>query len=192
MQASTESVLLGALKKILPTKPIDKISVKDIVTECGFTRQTFYNHFSDIYALVERAAYLNAKKILDNVSDYENWQKGFYDVMVVIRDNKSAIDNVYHSAYRDLMEKYIYEIISGYIIVVVEKQAIGMNVDQKHKNFIAHFYSLAFIAVIFEWVQDGMKDDPQEIVEQIGVLVQGDFKKALNKYNDQLYNLLEV
>lgn len=184
MQASTESVLLGALKKILPTKPIDKISVKDIVTECGFTRQTFYNHFSDIYALVERAAYLNTKKILDNVSDYENWQKGFYDVMVVIRDNKSAIDNVYHSAYRDLMEKYIYEIISGYIIAIVEKQAIGMNVDQKHKNFIAHFYSLAFIAVIFEWVQDGMKDDPQEIVEQIGVLVQGDFKKTLNKYND--------
>lgn len=184
MQASTESILINALNTILPTKPIDKISVKDVVTECGFTRQTFYNHFSDIYALVERAAYLNAKKILDNVSDYENWQKGFFDVMVVIRENKPAIDNVYHSAYRDLMEKYIYEIISGYIIVVVEKQAVGMNVDQKHKDFIAHFYSLAFIALIFEWVQDGMKDDPKEIVEQTGVLVHGDFKKALNKYND--------
>lgn len=184
MQASTESILINALNTILPTKPIDKISVKDIVTECGFTRQTFYNHFSDIYALVERAAYLNAKKILDNVSDYENWQKGFYDVMIVIRENKAAIDNIYHSAYRDLMEKYIYEIISGYIIVVVEKQAVGMTVDQKHKDFIAHFYSLAFIALIFEWVQAGMKDDPEDIVEQTGVLVQGDFKKALNKYND--------
>ncbi|WP_420834771.1 TetR-like C-terminal domain-containing protein [Companilactobacillus nodensis] len=102
--------------------------------------------------------------------------------MIEIKNNQDLVMNTYQSIYRDLLEKYIYRIIYSYIIVVVERQAIGMSVDQKHKDFIAHFYSLAFISLIFEWVKDGMKDDPKDIVEQTGVLVQGDFKKALNKY----------
>jgi len=57
-----------------------------------------------------------------------------------------------------------------------------MRVAQKHKDFIAHFYSLAFIALIFEWVKDGLKEDPVALVEQTGVLVQGDFQKALQNY----------
>jgi len=182
MQNSTEEVLVAALELVLQKKPIDKVTVKDIVSECDLTRQTFYNHFTDIYALVEWAAARATKKALNNAADYDNWQQGFYDVMIIIRDNKVIIDNTYKSVYRDLMEKHIYQIIYSYIIAVVEKQAVGMLVAQKHKDFIAHFYSLAFIAVIFEWLKDGMKDDPQDIVDQTGVLVQGDFKKALKKY----------
>ncbi|ALB29097.1 TetR/AcrR family transcriptional regulator [Companilactobacillus heilongjiangensis] len=182
MQNTTESILINALNTLLQTKPIDKITVKDIVNECQLTRQTFYNHFSDIYELVEFSARQNADNILGNVADYDNWHKGFYDIMIALRDSGNITKNVYKSEYRDLMERYIYKVIYGYIIKVVEKQAAGMSVDQKHKDFIAHFYSLAFIALILEWIMDGMKDDPQEIVEQTGVLVQGDFKKALNKY----------
>ncbi|MFC6175765.1 TetR/AcrR family transcriptional regulator [Companilactobacillus huachuanensis] len=182
MQNTTESILIDALNIILQNKPIDKITVKDIVTECQLTRQTFYNHFSDIYELVEFSARQNAVNILDSFSDYDNWQQGFYEIMIALRDSGNITKNVYKSEYRDLMERYIYKVIYGYIIKVVEKQAEGMSVDQKHKNFIAHFYSLAFIALILEWIMDGMKDDPQEIVDQTGVLVQGDFKKALKKY----------
>jgi len=167
MQNSTEEVLAEALKLVLLKKPIDKITVKDIVTECDLTRQTFYNHFSDIYELVEWSARQVTEKTLNNVADYDNWQQGFYDVMIIIKNDKVIIDNTYRSAYRDLMEKYIYRVIYSYIIVVVENQAAGMSVAQNHKNFIAHFYSLAFISLIFEWVKDGMKDDPKEIVIDI-------------------------
>lgn len=182
MQQTTEDVLIDSLNIILEKKPIDKITVKDIVTECGLTRQTFYNHFSDIYELVEYSAKQNVHELLSSVSDYDTWQKGFYDIMLAMRDHETIIQNIYQSAYRDLMEKYIYKVIYSYIINVVEKQAEGMVVDAKHKDFIAHFYSLAFIALILEWVMDNMREDPKEIVDQTGVLVLGDFKKALKKY----------
>lgn len=182
MQNNTKKILSDALVTNLEKKPVDKITIKDIVNECDLTRQTFYNYFSDIYELVEWTASEAAEKALDNVSDYENWQQGFYNVMMAIKENQYLVMNTYQSIYRDLLEEYIYRVIYSYIIVVVERQAVGMSVDTKHKDFIAHFYSLAFISLIFEWVKDGMKDDPKEIVEQTGVLVQGDFKKALNKY----------
>jgi AcrR family transcriptional regulator len=35
-------------------KPIDKITVRDVVDECGINRNTFYYYFQDIYAVLER------------------------------------------------------------------------------------------------------------------------------------------
>ena len=53
MASSTKEALGNALKKMLSVKPIDKITVKDLVEECGVNRQTFYYHFADIYALMD-------------------------------------------------------------------------------------------------------------------------------------------
>jgi len=183
MSSDTKNVLRASLCAALHHKTIDKITIKDVVGECNLTRQTFYNHFSDIYDLVEYSASLVAQEVLENKADYDNWQEGFYQVMVLIKDNHRLAKNVYLSVYRDVMHKYIYEVIYKYIIDIVENQALGMNVDSKHKHFIAHFYSLAFIALIFEWVDNDMKEDPQEIVNELAVLVQGDFQKALTKYS---------
>ncbi|KRK39525.1 TetR-like C-terminal domain-containing protein [Levilactobacillus parabrevis] len=182
MGKNTKQRLSAALVTQLQRTPVDKITIKSIVDACDLTRQTFYNHFSDIYELVEWTAKEATAESLKNVADYDNWQHGFYNVMVTIKANRYLVENTYQSAYRDLLEKYIYAVLYRYIIAVVERQAVGMQVAQKHKDFIAHFYSLAFIALIFEWVKDGLKEDPGDIVEQTGVLIQGDFKKALHKY----------
>lgn len=178
----TKALLANALIVMLQKRPIDKITVKDLVDECGLTRQTFYNHFYDIYELVEWIYLQAAEKSLAENKDYDTWQRGFYQVLISIRNNKVLMQNTYRSTNRDSLEKYMYTVIYDQIIDVVERQALGMSVDQKHKNFIAHFYSLAFIALIFEWIKDGMKEKPEEIVEQTGVLIKGDFEKALKKY----------
>ena len=53
MASSTKEALGNTLKKMLSVKPIDKITVKDLVEECGVNRQTFYYHFDDVYDLLE-------------------------------------------------------------------------------------------------------------------------------------------
>lgn len=182
MTKETNVILQKSLCNVLHHKNIDKITVTDIVNDCHLTRQTFYNHFSDIYDLVEYSASSTAKRVLGGGATYDNWQTGFYDIMVLIKKNHRLAKHVYQSIYRDVMRKYIYKVIYGYIIVIVENQSKDMNVDQKHKNFIARFYSLAFIAIIFEWINNDMKEDPKEIVDQISVLITGDFQKALQNY----------
>ena len=53
MASNTKEALAAAMKKLLATKPVDKITVKDLVEECGVNRQTFYYHFDDVYDLLE-------------------------------------------------------------------------------------------------------------------------------------------
>ena len=42
MSLSTKRAMAEAFKKLLSQRGMDKITVKDIVEECGLNRQTFY------------------------------------------------------------------------------------------------------------------------------------------------------
>ena len=48
-----QACLEESLKHLLLKKPLDKITINDLTTDCGISRMTFYYHFKDIYDLVE-------------------------------------------------------------------------------------------------------------------------------------------
>ena len=51
----TKHALEESLKRLLLKKPLTKITINDLTTDCGISRMTFYYHFKDIYDLVEWA-----------------------------------------------------------------------------------------------------------------------------------------
>lgn len=52
MTNATKLALEESLKHLLLKKPLDKITINDLTTDCGISRMTFYYHFKDIYDLV--------------------------------------------------------------------------------------------------------------------------------------------
>ena len=53
MSVITKKALASSLKNLMKKATLNQITVKDVVTDCGVNRQTFYYHFQDIYDLVE-------------------------------------------------------------------------------------------------------------------------------------------
>ena len=49
---STKELLAKSLKELAQTKPIDKITIKDITDNCGLSKRTFYHNFQDKAELV--------------------------------------------------------------------------------------------------------------------------------------------
>ncbi|QHQ61775.1 TetR family transcriptional regulator [Anaerocolumna sedimenticola] len=182
MLKSAKEVLAESLKKMLEKKTLKSITVKDLVKDCGISRQAFYYHFNDIFELVEWIFVEEASKALADNRNIDNWQQGYCHVLKNMRDNKALVVNVYRSISREYLETFMYKVLHDVIYPVVEEQSAGMNVDVKHKEFIAHFYSLAVVAMGLDWVRGGMKEEPEDIAEQVAILVKGDFKKALRIY----------
>lgn len=182
MLKNAKEAFAESLKRMLERKTLDHITVKDIVEDCGVSRQAFYYHFKDIYDLVEWIFKEEASAALANNRDIDTWQEGYCRVLKNMRDNKNLVINSYRSISREYLEAFMYKALYQVIYPVVEEQAVGMNVEDKHKKFIAHFYSLAIVAMGIDWVRAGMKEDPEEIVDQVATLVKGDFKKLLEKY----------
>ena len=61
----TKYALEESLKKLMLQKPLDKITINDLTTDCGISRMTFYYHFKDIYDLTERACLEDASRALE-------------------------------------------------------------------------------------------------------------------------------
>ena len=75
MSQVTKRALAASLIKLLSQKPLDKVTVKDIIEDCGVNRQTFYYHFKDIYDLVDWIFLEMASEFLDGKETYDTWQK---------------------------------------------------------------------------------------------------------------------
>lgn len=53
MVSKKRNAIMQSLLKLLDERPLNKITVKDIVDDCGINRNTFYYHFEDISSLIE-------------------------------------------------------------------------------------------------------------------------------------------
>lgn len=183
MSHITQKALAASLKKMLTKNTLDNITVKNIVEDCELQRQTFYYHFHDIYALIEWIYVNEVAKAIDDKKTYTTWKQGFYQLFEYMLKNKSFVINTYLSIKREELEKYIYEGTYRLLFGVVEEQSAGMNVSTENKKLIANFYKYSFAGIIIEWIHEGMIEDPKKIIKNIDILISGNIKKALIKFN---------
>ncbi|MGG7215084.1 dihydroxyacetone kinase transcriptional activator DhaS [Clostridium nigeriense] len=179
---ATKKMLAESLKKIMKTKPLNKVSVKDIVNDCNLNRHTFYYHFKDIYDLIEWIYKTEAIEGIAGHKNYENWTDVFYSIFLYIENNKEFCYNTLNSLSRNNLEMYLFSVINNFIMGVIEEVAININVKENDKKFIADFYTHAFSGIVMQWMRNGMKEDPKVLIEKLKYLIEGSFIRALNKY----------
>lgn len=182
MSQTTKRALEASLKNMLLKKPLDKITIADLAEDCGISRMTFYYHFKDIYDLVEWSCVEDAAKVLDGKKTYDTWQQGFLQIFEAVLENKPFIMNVYRSVSREQVEIYLYKLTYDLLIGVVEEKSAGMQVSPADKKFIADFYKYAFVGLMLDWIKSGMKEDPQQIIERLDMLIRGDIALALDRF----------
>lgn len=187
MSQITKRALAESLKKLLLEKPLDRITVSDIIEDCGVSRMTFYYHFKDVYDLIEWTWLQEAERALDGQKTYDTWQQGFLQIFQLVQENRAFVMNLYHSISREQVERYLYRLTYQLLIGVVEEKSAGMSVRDEDKKFIADFYKYAFVGLMLDWIRGGMKGEPQVLIDRLSVLIRGDVEKALNHYRaDQM------
>ncbi|MBR9954685.1 TetR/AcrR family transcriptional regulator C-terminal domain-containing protein [Eubacteriaceae bacterium Marseille-Q4139] len=180
-----KDTIRNALVSKLQSSSLDSITVTDIATDCGISRQAFYYYFNDIYDVVESIFLEQTERALNEYSDIDSWQIGYIRMMRWTLANKSLVMNTYRSIQREYIEFFMYRVLYQYIIQVVQKEARPYQVTTKQCEFIADFYTLAINAVSLEWIRNGMKEPPEEIAENVNFLIEGDFQKALIRFDRQ-------
>ena len=182
MSQMTKKALAASLKHMLLKKPLKQITILDITSDCGVNRMTFYYHFQDIYDLVEWTCEEEARRALAGKKTYRSWQEGFRNIFEAVRENRPFILNVYHSVSREQIERYLYRLVADLLWGVVEEQRADLQVREEDLRFICDFYKYAFVGILLTWIQQDMKEDPQVLVDRQSLLIQGDFRRALERF----------
>ncbi len=182
MPNRTKYELEASLKKLLLQKPLDKITINDLTTDCGISRMAFYYHFKDIYDLVEWVCLEDAARALQGKKTYDTWQEGLLQIFEAVLENRPFILNVYRSVSREQIESYLFQLTRSLIRDVVEEKAAGTGLSEEEKTFIADFYKYSFVGVMLDWVRTGMKEDYGEIVDRISTVMKGNITNSIQNF----------
>lgn len=181
----TKKALANSLKELMKDISLNKISVKQIVEDCGLNRQTFYYHFQDIFDLIEWIYTTEAIESISQYRSYNTWTDGFYKIFIYIENNKAFCLNTLNSLGRNHLDMYLYAVTNELLMGVVNEVSCNMNVNEEDKKFIANFYTHAFTGLVIQWMKEGMKENPKVIIEKLSELIEGNFIRALQRYENK-------
>ena len=182
MPNMTKYALEASLKKLLLQKPLDKITINDLTTDCGISRMAFYYHFKDIYDLTEWVCLEDAKRALQGKKTYDSWTEGLLQIFEAVLENKPFVLNVYHSVSREQIENYLFKLTYNLIMGVVEEKSVGAAISEEEKQFIAELYKFSFVGIMLEWIKHGMKEDYPKIVEKMSTALKGNIANSIDNF----------
>lgn len=186
MASTTKESLGAALKQMMAVKPIEKITIKDLVEICGVNRQTFYYHFDDVYDLLEWVFEEDANHVLPEEVVYEHWQQDVLIFFKYLSDNASFAMNVYHSDSRLYMLKYLKTRLESCIRSFADIVSEGMNIDKQDYDFVIEFYSNGIIGLIAQWLDMNMQTPKVVTKERLLRVLEDSVENMLARFQNPI------
>ena len=100
----TKQAIKAAFLELLDEKPLNKISVRDIVERCGINRNSFYYHFQDIPSLLGEIIVERTNELMAQYPTVDRIEEAFRASIDYAQKNRRAIMHVYNSVSRDTFE----------------------------------------------------------------------------------------
>lgn len=164
----THTLLKDALYKLVQTKSVQEITIKDLCFEANINRTTFYTHFASVQDLIEKL-------------ESELW----VELLLLIKHSEKDINyfsnQIFFDVY-DLSDKY-HELFKLLIIKNADphfvekvyslgrsafKSSFKKSKTTKDDSRMEYYYISvlnSFIGILRLWLSNGMKETPQEMAE---------------------------
>lgn len=181
----TKKMLSAELKAKMEKKPLSKITVSEIVQDCGVNRKTFYYHFVDIQELLKWTLEQEAIEIVKSFDPILDSEEAILFVLKYVEENKAILNSAYDSIGRDELKRFFcndfYSIVMNMIDNVEKLENI--TADEEYKHFLCEFYSGALATELIEVFRSRKPFDPDKLVRYLAATLKAAMPAAL-KSND--------
>lgn len=154
-----------AIKTLIKKQPLDKITVTDIVSTAGKTRQTFYRHFQDKYDLVNWYFEKLVLKSFEEMNQGGTLQEALNLKFAFIEQEHAFFKEAFKSNDYNNLIHYdfccIYDFYKEYIRKNTGK-TIPSDID-----FLLKMYCRGSVDMTVEWVLNDMPILKEEIVNYL-------------------------
>jgi probable dihydroxyacetone kinase regulator len=179
----TEKALADSLKRLMEIHPVNKITVKMITDYCSLTRHTFYNHFKDVYELL---GWIFENEVIDDLEkccSLTGWKSGVLIVLQYTLNNKIICLNTFRSLGREHLEMFLYKTFYEVLQGVIKDITKNMEVDENIKKETADFFSYGITGQFLAWLNNGLKENPNDIADRVEKLLEGTILGIMLKNN---------
>ena len=164
---TTKQLLVESMIELMQKKPFAKISVQDIVDNCGVSKRTFYNYFQDKFDLISWHLTLNqgrstecTSELLDLYTTMKNVLNHLYSYRIFY---KNAFSYEGQNDLRKALLDFAYSHTMNYFqLLTTDEKGVSSDVD-----FALKFYVHGSSEIIQQWVQSGMYMSVEELTEKL-------------------------
>ena len=172
--------LAAALKSRLRSQPLDRVTVTELVRDCGLTRQAFYYHFPDVRQL---AAWVFETEVARQVRTFAaevGWADGLVRLLLYMRENRSSTLGVLNGVGQPGLERFLFRQMRPITEAVVEQDG-GGPADPRDRVLVVDFYTSAVLAVVLRWVESGMAEHPYRVVGDLEIMLHGAVRESVRR-----------
>lgn len=181
MVSRKKNAIMESLLKLLDERPLNKITVKDIVDDCGINRNTFYYHFEDISSLIEAIIIREVDRVMMQYRDISSMEECIGMAMGLVLEHKNAIYHIYNSSNRDFLEKRLMEICKYAATQFVAKTAGNLEIRPEDREIIIRSYKCELFGIVIDWLNSGMQEGVEEQFLRLCELRSGSIEMMLRR-----------
>ncbi len=161
---TTKEILAESFRALAENRPVDKITIQEIVDNCDFSPATFYRHFGDKYDLIAWDYVHRTTEIMNKIGkDEYEWKDTLWDGMVFYLKNKEYIQNlIKNMSGHDAFVRYMSEANIDHLTKYILKLSGQKQLDDDTAIHI-RVYCCGTVQTICEWILDNIKCDPDHL-----------------------------
>lgn len=182
MNQRTEAVLIGTFKALMLKKPMNKITVSELVEECGINRKTFYYHFEDIRDMLHKMLRQDIEAIFSRGDLITDHDLIINSVLDYIEQNKVILKNMISCIGRAELDLFLNSNVNKpiYSLVCETEQKQNLSVGDEYKRFLADFFTRAVSGVLIDWIENRADRNKEQIKQYLFTTLSTAIPAALN------------
>ena len=181
----TRREIKSKFMELLSEKSFDKITVKELVDACGISRNTFYYHYHDIFEVMEDIFECEIMREMEAEKKYGSLKEAFLMATKFAQDNRKAMLHLHQSTKRMFFEDYLMRVCDKFITEYIYQQAEGLEVEESDIGLLTVFYKHGLIGILREWLDRGMYDGEEELIERMAFILEGNVRNSLTKISSK-------
>lgn len=161
---NAKEILSDSFREIAESKPIDKITIRDITENCGYSSATFYRQFEDKYDLIAWTYTQDLERIMDGLEYNDtSLSQVFFDVAYYYNDHREYLANLLmHTSGYDSFVHNMTEIHFNSLKTRILKGKQTMDVQTE---MFVRIYIHGSVRLTCEWILGRYKAGIEELVE---------------------------
>ena len=149
--------MADAIIKLLRTKPLEKITVPEIVELAGVGRTTWFRCFNSKYeALTFKLMRMWTKWAIEG--NYVALDRPLTDIQTEFYEFNYQNKDLFLTLYKRNMSGIVYD---AFTQVMYPKDK-----ENEHYHYKSRFYAGGICGILDEWIKGGFKETPQELTEK--------------------------
>ncbi len=184
-QQITKAAIESAFRRLLQSKPFEKITVKDIVEECGLTRNTFYYYYEDTYDIFREIIENEVAQIISGKDEGKSWEEALLTALRFALNNQSISGQLLKSQRRDELEACFENAIAAILSHYFDDLTKDFSCTERDKTLLLNFYTHALQGELRAWLSNGMKTPLEKNLKRLSLLLDGNIKIALIRGMEQ-------